>query len=319
MAPTHPHGSALRVAAVQMTSSADRGRNIAAAEAPRAAGRRGGRPAGRPAREVAVHPRSAARCEGAEALDGPSLAAARGLGARAGRRDRRGERDRARRGDGAGAQHQRPRAARTGRVAAVYRKLHMFDVDVGGVSYRESAATAPGDEVVVARGAGPPRRDVGLLRPALPRALPAPGRRRAPRSSSCPAAFTAVTGRDHWEPLLRARAIENQAFVIAAGQHGRHDDGTVSHGRSMIVDPWGIVLAQAPDGEGLAVADLDFARLDDDPRPASRRCATAGRTSTAGLNAGPDARPTRAGLTSAAIGSSRQRPGRRGPRGRRPG
>jgi deaminated glutathione amidase len=71
-----------------------------------------------------------------------------------------------------------------------------------------------------------------------------------------------VTGRDHWEPLLRARAIENQAFVVAAGQHGRHDDGTETHGRSMVIDPWGLVLAQAPDGEGLAVADLDFARMD---------------------------------------------------------
>ena len=76
-----------------------------------------------------------------------------------------------------------------------------------------------------------------------------------------PAAFTETTGRDHWEPLLRARAIENQAFVIAAGQYGTHDDGTVSYGRSMIIDPWGLVLAQAPDGEGIAVADLDFARL----------------------------------------------------------
>ena len=76
-----------------------------------------------------------------------------------------------------------------------------------------------------------------------------------------PAAFTAATGKDHWEPLLRARAIENQAFVIAAGQYGTHDDGTVSHGRSMVIDPWGVVLAQAPDGEGIAVADLDFDRL----------------------------------------------------------
>jgi nitrilase len=76
-----------------------------------------------------------------------------------------------------------------------------------------------------------------------------------------PSAFTEATGRDHWEPLLRARAIENQAFVIAAGQQGLHDDGTVSHGRSMVVEPWGIVLAQAADGEGLAVADLDFGRL----------------------------------------------------------
>ena len=149
-----------------------------------------------------------------------------------------------------------------GAVEAVYRKIHMFDVDVGGVSYRESAATAAGDEVVVARALG---RTVGMsvcydLRfPELYRRLADGGA----EIIVVPAAFTSVTGRDHWEPLLRARAIENQAFVIAAGQHGRHDDGTESHGRSMVVDPWGIVLAQAPDGEGLAVADLDFARLED--------------------------------------------------------
>jgi deaminated glutathione amidase len=147
-------------------------------------------------------------------------------------------------------------------VAAAYRKIHMFDVDVGGVAYRESAATAPGDEVVVAEALG---HRIGLsvcydLRfPELYRRLVDDGA----EIITVPAAFTAVTGRDHWEPLLRARAIENQTFVIAAGQHGRLDDGTDTHGRSMVVDPWGLVLAQAADGEGLAVADLDFARLDE--------------------------------------------------------
>lgn len=86
---------------------------------------------------------------------------------------------------------------------------------------------------------------------------------RGARILAVPAAFTQATGRDHWEPLLRARAIENQCFVVAAGQWGTHADGTASYGRSMIVDPWGTVLAQAGDGEGLAVADLDFTALED--------------------------------------------------------
>ncbi len=78
-----------------------------------------------------------------------------------------------------------------------------------------------------------------------------------------PAAFTVATTRDHWEILLRARAIENQCFVIAANQIGEHDRGLRSGGRSMIVDPWGIVLAQAPDEPTVITADLDRARQDD--------------------------------------------------------
>ena len=76
-----------------------------------------------------------------------------------------------------------------------------------------------------------------------------------------PAAFTLATGRDHWEVLLRARAIENQAYVVAPAQWGRHSPGRRSYGRSLIVDPWGVILAQAPDGEGLILADLDHDRL----------------------------------------------------------
>lgn len=93
--------------------------------------------------------------------------------------------------------------------------------------------------------------------PELYRGLVAAGA----RIFTVPAAFTMTTGRDHWEVLLRARAIENQVFVVAANQVGRHGDGLESYGRSMIVDPWGVVLAQAADGEGVAVADLDFSRL----------------------------------------------------------
>ena len=77
-----------------------------------------------------------------------------------------------------------------------------------------------------------------------------------------PAAFTKVTGPDHWEVLLRARAIENFSYVLAPGQYGQHSPGRGSYGRSLIIDPWGLILAQAPDREGLILAYLDFAHLE---------------------------------------------------------
>ena len=146
-----------------------------------------------------------------------------------------------------------------GEVRAVYRKVHMFDVEVGGRSYRESALEQPGEEIVLSSIA-----EVGLglsicydLRfPELYRILAVRGARVFP----LPAAFTLATTRDHWETLVRARAIENQAFVIAANQIGAHPAGQHSGGRSMIVDPWGVVLAQAPDSEGHIVAELDLDR-----------------------------------------------------------
>ena len=78
-----------------------------------------------------------------------------------------------------------------------------------------------------------------------------------------PAAFTLYTGKDHWEPLLRARAIENQCYVVAANQWGSYADGKAAYGRSMIVDPWGIVVAQASDGDGVVFAEIDRARIED--------------------------------------------------------
>ncbi len=144
-----------------------------------------------------------------------------------------------------------------GEVAAVYRKIHMFDVDVGGVSYRESDTEAPGDEIVIAQADG---LALGLavcydLRfPELFRILAVQGA----LAVALPAAFTLHTGKDHWEVLVRARAIENQLFVIAAGQIGTHPPGHESYGRSMIVDPWGIPLAVAPDSECYVVTDLDL-------------------------------------------------------------
>jgi predicted amidohydrolase len=149
-----------------------------------------------------------------------------------------------------------------GHDRALYRKIHMFDVEVGGRSYRESEHEAPGDEPVVTELAD--GHVLGLticydLRfPELARILAV----RGATVMTVPAAFTETTTRDHWEVLLRARAIENQCFVVAANQVGEPAPGIRTGGRSMIVDPWGLVLAQAPDQETVIVADLDFDRLE---------------------------------------------------------
>jgi predicted amidohydrolase len=147
-----------------------------------------------------------------------------------------------------------------GEIEAVYRKLHMFDVEVGGRSYCESALEEPGEEIVLSESAEGVELGLSIcydLRfPELYRILAV----RGARVIALPAAFTLATTRDHWETLVRARAIENQAFVIAANQVGPHSAGQHSGGRSMIVDPWGVVLAQAPDGEAHILADLDLER-----------------------------------------------------------
>jgi len=146
-----------------------------------------------------------------------------------------------------------------GSVLAQYRKLHMFDVEVDGTVYAESAREQAGDEVTVTTLPASGRRlgmsicyDVRF--PELYRALS----KRGAELLVVPAAFTLATTRDHWEVLLRARAIENQCFVIAANQIGEYLPGVRSGGRSVIIDPWGVVLATAPDGECVIVADLDF-------------------------------------------------------------
>jgi deaminated glutathione amidase len=149
-----------------------------------------------------------------------------------------------------------------GELKAAYRKIHMFDVEVGGVEYRESDNEDPGDEAVLTATAD--GVEIGLtvcydLRfPELFRLLAVDGA----RILTVPAAFTVPTTRDHWEPLIRARAIENQAFVIAANQIGEHPPTHRSGGRSLIVDPWGIVLAAAPDTETVITADLDLEAQD---------------------------------------------------------
>jgi nitrilase len=144
-----------------------------------------------------------------------------------------------------------------GRRAARYDKIHLFDVEVpGGERYRESATIARGaiEPVVVQTPIGKLGLSVcyDLRFPELYRALAAQGA----EVLCVPAAFTARTGPPHWEPLLRARAIENQCFVIAPGQHGSHAGGRTTHGHSLIVDPWGEILAQQADGDGVIAAAL---------------------------------------------------------------
>ncbi len=145
-----------------------------------------------------------------------------------------------------------------GEISASYRKLHMFDVEVEGTEYRESEHERAGVEIATAPAG---ELELGLtvcydLRfPELFRILAL----RGATAFTLPSAFTAVTGKAHWEPLIRARAIENAAFVIAAGQVGAAEPNYDSWGHSMIVDPWGRVLAMAGEGEGYACADLDLA------------------------------------------------------------
>jgi len=148
-----------------------------------------------------------------------------------------------------------------GEVAARYDKIHMFDVDLEGGSYRESATISPGDLAIVS---DTPWTRIGLsicydLRfAALYRKLAKMGA----EVLATPAAFTKVTGEAHWHVLQRARAIENGCFVIAPCQYGKISGGGECYGHSLIIDPWGEVLADAGDGEGYIVATLDLARVE---------------------------------------------------------
>jgi deaminated glutathione amidase len=250
----------IRVAAVQLTTSADRERNIEVAGALVArAAESGARLVALPEKWHYIHDPDH-MAQGAEPLDGPSVQAARGWARTWGVAVLAGSV--VERVDGGDRAYNTSLLIQPdGSVTARYRKLHLFDVEVGGVVYRESAAALAGEEVVTGEALG---RTIGLsvcydLRfPELYRRLAVGGA----EIITVPSAFTAATGKDHWEPLLRARAIENQAFVIAPNQIGTHANRTSSYGRSMIVDPWGVILAQAPDEETVIVADLDFALLD---------------------------------------------------------
>jgi predicted amidohydrolase len=154
-----------------------------------------------------------------------------------------------------------------GRLVSKYRKVHLFDVDLpDGTKLLESGATTAGGEPNVNEISGRASKPIGLgmticydLRfPELYRKLG----ERGVRIVTVPAAFTLTTGKDHWHVLLRARAIENQVFVLAPAQHGKHPRGRQTYGKSLIVDPWGDVLAQCGEGEGFAMARLDFAAQD---------------------------------------------------------
>jgi len=250
----------VRAAAVQLNSNGDKDRNVATAE-------RLVRAAAADGAEFVALPEKwnllaggEELVAGAEPLDGPSLTAARGWARElsihlvAGSISERG-------GEGEKASNTSVLIGPHGEDVAVYRKIHMFDVDAGGVSYRESEFERPGEEPVVAEVGG---LTAGLtvcydLRfPELFRILAL----RGARLIALPSAFTMATGRDHWEVLLRARAIENQLFVVAPNQWGEAPPHYSSFGRSAIVDPWGVVLATASDGEGFVAAELDFAAQD---------------------------------------------------------
>jgi predicted amidohydrolase len=149
----------------------------------------------------------------------------------------------------------------SGVIRARYDKIHLFDVDLPtGESWRESAAYAPGTESVVAQT---PFGEIGMsicydMRfPDLYRAMSNAGA----KILSVPAAFTVPTGKAHWHVLLRARAIEAGAFVVAAAQSGTHEDGRATYGHSLVIDPWGEILLDMGDQIGVGFAGIDMARI----------------------------------------------------------
>jgi predicted amidohydrolase len=249
----------LQVAAVQLNSTADTAANMATADRlTRAAAAEGARLIVLPEKWTVLGRDEDLRA-GAQTLDGTAITWAREL-ARELRIDLIA-------GSIVERREGSPLLANTsvhldadGELRAIYRKLHMFDVEVAGRTYRESAVTEPGAEIVSSVSAG--GIELGLavcydLRfPELFGALA----RRGARVIALPSAFTLPTTRDHWEILVRARAIENEVFVIAANQVGAHPGGNHSGGNSMIVDPWGTVLARAHDAEGWIAAELDLDR-----------------------------------------------------------
>lgn len=244
-------------AAIQMTSGADKAHNLATAERLiRAAHAKGARFIGVPENFAWMGPEPE-RDQNAEPLEGPTLKAMAALSKElkvtllAGSVLETGA-------PGNRLFNTSCLFGPEGQTLGVYRKIHLFDVEVGdGQTYRESAAVAPGPDVVVAES---PFGKVGLsvcydLRfPELYRLHSKAGA----LVLTVPAAFTLMTGKDHWEVLLRARAIENQCHVLAPAQWGKHPKDRMTFGHAMVVDPWGMVIAQASDGEGFALADLDF-------------------------------------------------------------
>ena len=250
----------MRAAAVQLNSTDDKQRNLeTAARLVRAAADDGAELIALPEKWNLLAG-GEALLAGAEPIDGPTITAARSWARELGVHLVAGsiaERD----PDNEKLFNTSVLIDSQGEVEAVYRKIHMFDVDVGGVAYRESEHEDPGTEIVIAHAG-----DVAVgmtvcydLRfPELYRILAV----RGARVIVVPAAFTLHTGKDHWEPLLRARAIENQAFIVAPNHFGEAPPHYHSYGRSMIVDPWGVILATAHDEETFVAAELDFALQD---------------------------------------------------------
>jgi predicted amidohydrolase len=246
----------VRVGAVQLTSTEDTDRNLATADRlVREAAERGAELVVLPEKWSLLGTGDQLR-EGAEPLDGPAVSWARDVAGELGIDLVAGsivERVPGREKTSNTSVHVGP----DGAIKATYRKLHMFDVEIDGMVYAESEHEQPGDDVVVSALADGTAVGMSVCYdvrfPELYRLLAV----RGAEIVSVPSAFTLATTRDHWEVLLRARAIENQCFVVAPNQIGSHPGGYRSGGRSMIVDPWGLVLATAPDLETTIVADLD--------------------------------------------------------------
>ena len=248
----------MRAAVVQINTTADRDRNLEVAE-------RLVHSAATDGAELVVLPEKwpwlatgAEQAAGSQPLGGPAMTAARSWAKELGINLQAGSFTAE---DGEGKPSNTAiMFSPDGEVTATFEKIHMFDVDVAGVEYRESTYERAGDRLTTVTAG---EAEVGMticydLRyPELFRALLDQGA----NTFTVPAAFTATTGRAHWEPLLRARAIENQSFVLGAGQVGHAAPELESWGHSMIVDPWGEVLAGVDEGEGFAAADLDFERL----------------------------------------------------------
>jgi len=266
----------LRVACVQMNTRDDVAANVRAATAlVKAAAAAGACLVALPETWVYKGGREGIRAS-AEAVDGPSNAALAQLAARLGIFVLAGS-----------IYEPSPEPGRVyntsalfgpdGGLRTVYRKIHLFDVTAGTTVYRESDYVTPGAELVTAEidpGEAAPGRSAETAAPAAPVTLglticydlrfPELYRSLALRGAQVfcvPAAFTAYTGAAHWEVLLRARAVENGCFVIAPGQVAEHLPGRECFGHSMIVDPWGAVLAEVQDGVGFCVADLDLGRV----------------------------------------------------------
>jgi predicted amidohydrolase len=257
--------SDLAIAAVQLTSTEDVAANLErSARLVRAAAAAGAQLIGLPENFAYLGSDRDHRLSVAEALDGgpgpilsgmQALARETGAWLLLGGFPERGS-------DGARIRNTSVLLDREGRVAATYRKLHLFDVDVpGGNRFRESEIVEPGTAVVVAET---PWGGLGLsicydLRfPELYRTFAS----RGARMVAVPSAFTMETGKDHWHVLLRARAVENQVYLFAPAQFGAHGGKRQSYGHALVVDPWGVVLAECGNHEGFALARVDFGYQD---------------------------------------------------------